>query len=111
MKKTLKEWRNERGMSQEDLARKLDVSTWSVVRYESEGFKSAKFGTVMKILKELDIKLNQLEIKQKGSTTNDKTNKRINRLFHSGWNHGSSIFITDVSTTHSILKEGRIENN
>ncbi len=63
MKKTLKEWRNERGMSQEDLARKLDVSTWSVVRYESEGFKTAKFETVMKILKELDIKLNQLEIK------------------------------------------------
>ena len=63
MKKTLKEWRNERGMSQEELARKLDVSTWSIARYESEGFKSARFETVIKILKELDIELNQIEIK------------------------------------------------
>lgn len=63
MKKTLKEWRNEREMSQEDLARKLDVSTWSVARYESEGFKNAKFETVIKILKELDIELGDLIIK------------------------------------------------
>lgn len=63
MKKTLKEWRNERGMSQEDLARRLEVSTWSVGRYESEGFKSAKFETVINILKELDIELEDLIIK------------------------------------------------
>ena len=63
MKKTLKEWRNERGMSQEELARKLKVSTWSVGRYESEGFKSAKFETVVNIAKELGVELDQLEIK------------------------------------------------
>ena len=63
MKKTLKEWRNERGMSQEDLARKLKVSAWTVGRYESEGFKSAKFETVVNIAKELGVELDQLETK------------------------------------------------
>ena len=64
MKKTLKEWRNERGMSQEELARKLKVSTWTVGRYESEGFKSAKFETVMKIVDVLDIELSDLIIEE-----------------------------------------------
>ena len=64
MKKTLKEWRNERGMSQEDLARKLDVSTWTVGRYESDGFKNAKFETVINITEVLDVKLEDLIIEE-----------------------------------------------
>ncbi len=60
MKKTLKEWRNERGMSQEELARRLNVSTWTVGRYESEGFKNAKFETVINITEVLDVKLEDL---------------------------------------------------
>lgn len=60
MKKTLKEWRKERGMSQEELARKLNVSTWTVGRYESEGFKNAKFETVINITKVLDVELDNL---------------------------------------------------
>ena len=68
MKKTLKEWRNERGMSQEDLARKLDVSTWTVGRYESDGFKNAKFETVINITEVLDVKLEDLIIEEEKVT-------------------------------------------
>ena len=60
MKKTLKEWRKERGFSQEELARRLNVSTWTVGRYESEGFKNAKFETVINITEVLDVKLEDL---------------------------------------------------
>ena len=60
MKKTLKEWRKERGLSQEELARRLNVSTWTVGRYESEGFKNAKFETVINITEVLDVKLEDL---------------------------------------------------
>lgn len=64
MKKTLKEWRNERGLSQEELARRLNVSTWTVSRYESEGFKNAKFETVINITKVLDVELDNLIIEE-----------------------------------------------
>ena len=64
MKKTLKEWRNERRMSQEELARKLNVSTWTVGRYESDGFKNAKFETVINITEVLDVKLEDLIIEE-----------------------------------------------
>ena len=64
MKKTLKEWRNERGMSQEELARRLNISTWTVGRYESEGFKNAKFETVINITKVLDVKLEDLIVEE-----------------------------------------------
>ena len=64
MKKTLKEWRNERGMSQEELARRLNVSTWTVGRYESEGLKNAKFETVINITEVLDIELDNLIIEE-----------------------------------------------
>lgn len=64
MKKTLKEWRNERGLSQEELARRLNVSTWTVGRYESEGLKNAKFETVINITEVLDIELDNLIIEE-----------------------------------------------
>ena len=64
MKKTLKEWRKERGLSQEELARRLNVSTWTVGRYESEGFKNAKFETVINITKVLDVELDNLIIEE-----------------------------------------------
>ena len=64
MEKTLKEWRKERRMSQEDLARKLNVSTWTVGRYESEGLKNAKFETVINITEVLDIELDNLIIEE-----------------------------------------------
>ena len=64
MKKTLKEWRKERGFSQEELARRLNVSTWTVGRYESEGLKNAKFETVINITEVLDIELDNLIIEE-----------------------------------------------
>ena len=64
MKKTLKKWRNERGLSQEELARRLNVSTWTVGRYESEGLKNAKFETVINITEVLDIELDNLIIEE-----------------------------------------------
>ena len=64
MKKTLKEWRKERGLSQEELARRLNVSTWTVGRYESEGLKNAKFETVINITEVLDIELDNLIIEE-----------------------------------------------
>ena len=64
MNKTLKEWRKERGFSQEELARRLNVSTWTVGRYESEGLKNAKFETVINITEVLDIELDNLIIEE-----------------------------------------------
>ena len=64
MKKVLKEWRKERGLSQEELARRLNVSTWTVGRYESEGLKNAKFETVINITEVLDIELDNLIIEE-----------------------------------------------
>ena len=64
MKKTLREWRKERGFSQEELARRLNVSTWTVGRYESEGLKNAKFETVINITEVLDIELDNLIIEE-----------------------------------------------
>ena len=64
MKKTLKEWRKERGISQEELARRLNVSTWTVGRYESEGLKNAKFETVINITEVLGVDLDNLIIKE-----------------------------------------------
>ena len=64
MKKTLKVWRKERGFSQEELARRLNVSTWTVGRYESEGLKNAKFETVINITEVLDIELDNLIIEE-----------------------------------------------
>ena len=64
MNKTLKEWRKERGFSQEELARRLNVSTWTVGRYESEGLKNAKFEMVINITEVLDIELDNLIIEE-----------------------------------------------
>ena len=51
-------------MSQEELARRLNVSTWTVGRYESEGLKNAKFETVINITEVLDIELDSLIIEE-----------------------------------------------
>lgn len=61
-KKSLQEWRTEKGFSQRELAREVDVSEKTISRYENEGFKSASFPTVMKIVECLGIELDQLEI-------------------------------------------------
>lgn len=63
-KRKLSEWRKRRGYSQQDLAQKVGVSIKSISNYENVGFESAKFETVVNILKELDIELDQLEIKE-----------------------------------------------
>ena len=63
--RTLAEWRKRKGFNQTELAKKVDVSRPTIARYEAKGFASAQFETVLKILKALDIKLDQLEIKQK----------------------------------------------
>lgn len=59
----LSKWRRIKGFSQEDLAEEVKVSTKTISRYENEGFKSASFPTVLKIVDALDITLDQLEIK------------------------------------------------
>lgn len=62
-KRTLAEWRKRKGLNQTELAELANVSRPTIARYEAEGFASAQLETVLKILKELDIKLGQLETK------------------------------------------------
>lgn len=62
-KMAMKHWRGARGLSQKELAEKVGVTETSIWNFENRGFGTAKFETVMKIVKVLNIKLDQLEIK------------------------------------------------
>lgn len=61
-KYTLKQWRNLRGLSQEDLARKVDVTSRTIGNYEKdvEQLGSASYITVQKIADALEIKLSDI---------------------------------------------------
>lgn len=64
MKANLKTWRERKRLSQEGLARAVDVSTKTIWRYENEGFKSANVHTVNRITDVLEIDLSQLILEE-----------------------------------------------
>lgn len=69
-KYTLKQWRNLRGLSQEDLARKVGVTSRTIANYEKdvEQFGNASYQIVQKIVDALDINLSVIFL----GTTSEK---------------------------------------
>lgn len=59
---TLRQWRNIRGLSQEELAERVGVTARTIVSYEknAENLGNARYITVQKIADELDIKLSDI---------------------------------------------------
>lgn len=60
-KKTLKEYREDFGITQEQLSRKANVNVRSISMYETSGIGTAKFDTVRKIAKILGADLNLIK--------------------------------------------------
>lgn len=58
--KNLAKIRKEKGLTQEGLARKADISYHTVIKLESGGIKNPKIDTVIKIAKALCISLDDL---------------------------------------------------
>jgi len=58
--KNLAKLRREKGLTQEGLARKADISFHTVVKLESGGIKNPKIETVVKIARALGIKMDDL---------------------------------------------------
>ena len=58
--KNLAKIRKEKGLTQEGLARKADISFHTLVKIEGGGIKSPRIETVMKLAKALNIKLDNL---------------------------------------------------
>jgi transcriptional regulator with XRE-family HTH domain len=58
--KNLVKMRKEKGLTQEGLARKADISYHTLVKLESGGIKNPKIDTVVKLAEALDISLDEL---------------------------------------------------
>lgn len=52
--------RKERGLTQEGLARKANISYHTVIKLESGGIKNPKIETVIKLAKALEISIDEL---------------------------------------------------
>ena len=63
--KNLVKIRKGKGLTQEGLARKADISYHTLVKLESGGIKNPKIDTVIKLAKALDIGLDELVIGSK----------------------------------------------
>lgn len=59
--KTLKEYREEKGMTQQDLAYLAGLSIRSLSSYETQGVGSAKFDTVKKLCELLDADIDKIK--------------------------------------------------
>ncbi len=59
---TLEQWRKLRGLSQEELAKKVNLSTRTIWNYENDNNKlrSASYSTIAKIAEVLSIKTQQI---------------------------------------------------
>ena len=89
-----------------DNMRGFTVAIYPETRKELEIIKNKNNFTwdeLFNYLMEVEKSKKQKQEVQKGSTTNDKRNKRIDYLFISRWTNGLAIYVLDVSTTHSIL--------
>jgi len=58
--KNLAKLRREKGLTQEGLARKADISFHTVVMLESGGIKNPKIDTVVKLAKALGVSIDKL---------------------------------------------------
>jgi len=58
--KNLAKLRKEKGLTQEGLARKADISYHTMIKLESGGIKNPKIETVIKLAKALDISIDLL---------------------------------------------------
>lgn len=70
----LEQWRKIRGLSQEELAKEVGISSKSIWNYESniENLRGASYDTVHKIAQSLGIRTNQIFLEN----TSEKPNKR-----------------------------------
>lgn len=58
--KNLSKLRKEKGLTQEGLARKANISYHTIIKLESGGIKNPKIETVIKLSKALNISLDRL---------------------------------------------------
>ena len=58
--KKLSKLRKEKGLTQEGLARKADISYHTLIKLESGGIKNPKIDTVVKLAKALSVKVDDL---------------------------------------------------
>lgn len=56
----IKKYRSKAGLTQEALARKADVSYNTIIKIESKGITDPRVGTLSKIAKALNVKLDML---------------------------------------------------
>lgn len=63
--KPLKQIREEKGYSVQDLADKIGVTRQTVYNYEKEGFASATLGNMMKLFEVLEIELKDIDVNYK----------------------------------------------
>jgi len=72
---TLRQWRNIRGLSQEELAERVGVTARTIVSYEKNtaNLGNARYITVQKIADELNIKLSDIFLE----SISDKPNSII----------------------------------
>ncbi len=58
--KNLAKLRKKKGLTQEGLARKADISYHTLIKLESDSIKNPKIETVIKLAKALDVGLDEL---------------------------------------------------
>lgn len=58
--KNLSKLRKKKGLTQEGLARKADISFHTLVKIEGGGIKNPKIETVIKLAKALEVKIDEL---------------------------------------------------
>jgi DNA-binding XRE family transcriptional regulator len=58
--KNIKKYRAELGLTQEALARKADISYNTIIKLESKGITDPRMGTLKKLAKALEIKIDDL---------------------------------------------------
>jgi len=63
--KNIKKFRKEKGLTQEALARKADISYNTIIKLETGGIKDPRVSTLKKITDALNITIDELLIKRK----------------------------------------------
>ncbi len=56
----LKHWREKKGLTQEALARKADISYNTIIKLETGGIKDPRISTITKLAKALEITIDEL---------------------------------------------------
>ena len=56
----LKQWREKKGLTQEALARKADISYNTIIKLETGGIKDPRVSTIAKLAQALEITIDEL---------------------------------------------------